>query len=128
METTMVMIDACVFIDYFRSKNKEDSFLTKLTKGSHKCCTSAVAKYEVLAGAHEKDMSEWQQIFDKIAVFAFDDSTIDMARKIFRQLKRNNKLVGISDILIAATAIVNDLPLATLNRYHCARIQDLRLA
>jgi predicted nucleic acid-binding protein len=122
-----VVIDACVFIDYFRSKNKENSFLTKLTRQSRKCCVSAIAKYEVLAGAHEKDMDEWHEIFCKITVFTFDDTTIGMARMIYRQLKQENKFIGHNDILIAATAIINDLPLATFNRNHFERIRGLRL-
>jgi len=121
------MIDACVSIDYFRSKNKENSFLTKLIQGSCKCCTSSIAKYEVLAGALDRDMPEWEHIFDKIAVFAFDDATILTARNIHRQLRRDNKLIDLGDILIAATAIANDLPLATFNRKHFERIKDLRL-
>ena len=123
----MVMIDACVFIDYFRSKNKENTFLAKLTRGSRKCCTSAVAKYEVLVGADEKDLDEWRRIFDKITVFAFGDATINSARMIYRQLKQESKLISLGDILIAATAIANDLPLATFNRSHFERIRDLRL-
>jgi len=122
-----VVIDACVFIDYFRSRNKEDSLLTKLTRQSRRCYVSAIAKYEVLAGAHEKDMDEWRRIFSKITVFAFDDSTIDVARMVYRQLKQENKLIDHNDILIAATAIANDLPLATFNRKHFERIRGLRL-
>jgi len=127
METTTVMVDACVFIDYFRSKNKESTYLIRLTRQWQKLCVSAVAKYEVLSGTHERDMPEWDQIFGKITVFAFDDSTIMTARDVYRQLKRENKLIDIGDILIAATAIANDLPLATLNRKHFERIRGLRL-
>ena len=127
METTMVMIDACVFIDYFRSKNKKSTFFAEFAQGSYKRCTSAIAKYEVLAGADEKDLDEWRRIFDKITVFAFGDATINSARMIYRQLKRESKLISLGDILIAATAIANDLPLATFNRSHFERIRDLRL-
>jgi predicted nucleic acid-binding protein len=127
METTGILIDACVFIDYFRSKIKENTLLAKITKGSHKCYTSAVAKYEVLAGAYERDMLEWQQIFGKITVLAFDDSTIMTARDVYRQLKQDSKLIDLGDILIAATAIAYDLPLATFNRKHFERIRDLLL-
>ena len=53
--------------------------------------------------------------------------TIDFARMIYRQLKRENKLIDIADILIAATAMVNDFPLATFNRNHFERIRGLRI-
>jgi len=127
METTEILIDACLFIEHFRSKNKEGTLLTKLDEQSQTLYVSAIAKYEVLAGAHERDMSEWYHLFDNVIVLAFDDVTIDFARKIYRQLKHENKLIDTSDILIAATAMANDLPLATLNQNHFERIRGLQM-
>jgi predicted nucleic acid-binding protein len=46
---------------------------------------------------------------------------------IYRQLKRESKLIDTTDILIAATAMANDLPLATLNRNHFERIRGLQM-
>ena len=121
------MIETCVFIDHFRSKNKENTFLSGLIRQWRKCCVSAVAKYEVLAEANERDMGEWQRIFGKIIVFPFNDMAVDAARMIYRQLRQENKFIGLGDILIAATAIAGDLPLATFNRNHFERIRGLRL-
>ena len=47
------------------------------------------------------------------------------AVKIFKQLKHENKLIEIPDILIGSTAIVNKIKLATLNRKHFERIEGL---
>ena len=127
METTGVLIDACVFIEHFRSKNKDNTLFAKLIRQRRKLSVSAVAKYEVLAGAHERDMPEWQRVFEDVTVLPFDDSTAMSGRGIYQQLKRDSKLIDIGDILVAATAIANDLPLATLNRKHFERIRDLRL-
>ena len=124
---TAVVIDACVFIEHFRSKNKEGSLLTKLNRQWGKLYVSAVANYEVFIGAHERDMNEWRKIFENVTVLAFDDATVATACDIYRQLKQENKLVGLGDILIAATAIANDLPLATFNRNHFERIRDLQM-
>jgi predicted nucleic acid-binding protein len=121
-----VVVDTCVFVKHWRSKNKADTLLTKLLQQQN-VYVSAVAKYEVLAGAGEKDMREWYQIFEGVAVLAFDDAAVDMARMIFRQLKQENKIISLGDILIAATAMANDIPLATLNRNHFERIRGLRM-
>ena len=127
MEITKILIDACVLIEHFRSKKKENTLFEKFLQQRQRLYVSAVAKYEVLSGTYERDLSEWQRIFENITVLAFDDTTIMTARDVYRQLKQDRKLIDTSDILIAATAIVNDLPLATLNRHHFERIQDLRL-
>jgi tRNA(fMet)-specific endonuclease VapC len=123
---TAVVIDACIFIKHWRSKNRADTLLTELLQ--HRTAyVSAVAKYEVLIGADEREMDEWYQIFEDIIVLPFDDVAVDVARMIFRQLKQENKQIDISDILIAATAIANDYPLATFNRNHFERVRGLRL-
>ena len=126
MEVTVV-VDSCVFIEYFRSKNKESTLLSKLNQQRRILYVSAVAKYEVLSGAGDETLNEWRQIFENVTVLMFDDSIVMTARGICRQLKQDNKLIDLGDILIAATAIANDLPLATFNRKHFERIQDLRL-
>ena len=123
-----VVVDSCVFIEYFRSKNKANTLLSMLYQQQRELFVSAIAKYEVLSGVHERDLPEWQRVFENIAVLAFDDSIILTARDVYRPLRRESKLVSLGDLLIAATAIANDMPLATLNRNHFERIQDLRLA
>jgi len=49
------------------------------------------------------------------------------AAKIFQHLKRQSKTIELRDILIAATAMVNSLPIVTLNRKHYERIEGLQL-
>jgi predicted nucleic acid-binding protein len=123
-----VVVDADVFIKHWRSKNKKETLLAKLIQQRRKICVSAVAKYEVFIGAKAEDLNEWKQIFRNVTVFAFDYTAIETARNVYLQLKRENKMIDISDILIASTAMANGLPLATLNRSHFERIRGLRLA
>ena len=122
-----VVIDADVFIKHWRAQNKRGTLLTQLDQQYERLCVSAVAKYEVFVGVDEKDRDEWEMLFNRVTVLAFDDATIETARSVFLQLRRENKMIDISDILIASTAMVNDLPLATLNRDHFERIRGLRL-
>jgi predicted nucleic acid-binding protein len=126
MEDT-AMIDACVFIEYFRAFGRRKTYYSELLVRYPNLCVSSIAKYEVLCGAMDGDMAFWESCFRQITVLSFDGSTITMARDIYRQLKRENKLIDTADILIAATAMENDLPLATLNRKHFERIRGLRI-
>jgi predicted nucleic acid-binding protein len=88
---------------------------------------STIVKYEVLCGANDDQLDYWKTFFDDIEILAFDCTIADTARQVFRQLKRNRCLIGLADILIAATAITNNLPLATLNHKHFERIDKLQL-
>jgi predicted nucleic acid-binding protein len=46
---------------------------------------------------------------------------------IYKQLKQQNKLIDIPDIMIAGTAMQNEVPLATLNRNHFERVNGLEI-
>ncbi|MDX2247190.1 MAG: type II toxin-antitoxin system VapC family toxin [Bacteroidia bacterium] len=67
------------------------------------------------------------KFFSQISVLPFDSETDAFAVKIFKQLKTRNKLIDIPDILIAATAVKNNMKLATINRKHFDRVGDLEL-
>jgi len=56
-----------------------------------------------------------------------DDKCANEAARIVKQLKSKNQIIEIPDILIGATAIANELPLATLNKKHFERIENLIL-
>lgn len=52
---------------------------------------------------------------------------IDIAGDIVRNLRKENKIIGIADILIASTAISHQLKLSTLNLKDFGRIKDLEI-
>jgi predicted nucleic acid-binding protein len=58
---------------------------------------------------------------------AFDTSAAKVAVELNKELKRKRKLIDIADLFIAATAIANNLPFATLNKKHFDRIDGLSI-
>ena len=57
----------------------------------------------------------------------FDETVAKVAVDINRDLKRKRKLIAIPDLFIAATAMANNLPFATLNKKHFDRIDKLNI-
>jgi tRNA(fMet)-specific endonuclease VapC len=57
----------------------------------------------------------------------FDKTVAKRAVDLNKELKRKRKLIDTADLFIAATAIANNLPFATLNRKHFDRIDGLTL-
>jgi predicted nucleic acid-binding protein len=51
-----------------------------------------------------------------------------IASEIYIDLKSKNHLIPAPDIFIAATAIKNEMQLATLNQGHFSRIKHLKMA
>jgi predicted nucleic acid-binding protein len=126
MESKMV-IDSCVFIDYFRTRNRSISLLQRLLENDPDVFVSVIAKYEVLCGSKNTDSFFWQETFRMFVILPVDEAIIKIGCQIYQQLKRDRCLIDMADILIAATAIVNELPLATINYNHFVRIDKLQL-
>ncbi|MDR0705820.1 MAG: type II toxin-antitoxin system VapC family toxin [Planctomycetaceae bacterium] len=122
-----ITYDSSLFIDHFRSRNKDNTWFCRLSLIYDEILISTIVKYEILCGASDEQLEYWKRILDGIEVLAFDCTIVDAACQIYRQLKQSGCLIGLPDILIAATAITNNLPLATLNRKHFERIDKLRL-
>ena len=77
---------------------------------------SVTTKLEIGVGIARGQEEFWNEVFDKLTIIPLNEVEIDKATEIFSQLREANKISGLQDILIAATAIVNDLELATLNQ------------
>jgi predicted nucleic acid-binding protein len=63
----------------------------------------------------------------KTQVLAFDKDVVKVAVDLNRSLKKKRKQIEMADLFIAATAIDNKLPLATLNIKQFDRIDGLEL-
>jgi tRNA(fMet)-specific endonuclease VapC len=69
----------------------------------------------------------WNNFLQKTEVLPFDKVVAKVAVDINRDLKTKRKQIAIPDLFIAATAIANNLPFATLNRKHFDRIDNLNV-
>lgn len=70
---------------------------------------------EILLGANDSQTDFRKSFFDQVQVLSFDQKPAIIAAQICKQLKTQNKLIAIADILIASIALNKQAPLATLN-------------
>ena len=63
--------------------------------------------------------------FAEIVVYPFDSETSQIAAKLDKNLKNKRIQIDIPDLFIAATAIKNNVTIATLNQKHFERIDGL---
>jgi len=127
MENAVICLDTSVLIDYYRKKNKSKTLFFRLTERYSIFTVSAVTEYELYLGNSQEQNIFWDDFFSRITVLSFDTRVVKRAVSIHRQLKQQNKLIDIPDIIIAGTALQNNIPLATLNRKHFERINGLRI-
>jgi len=127
MENTIICLDTSILIDYYRKKDKSKSLFFRLTEKYALFTVSAITKYELYIGNSKEQDDFWDNFFSQITVLPFDTKTAKKAVEIYKQLKRDNKLIEVPDILIAGTVLQNNLPLATLNKKHFERIKGLQI-
>ena len=121
-----ILIDTSIMIDHFRKKNKEESFLYKLSK-ENTLFLSAISKFEFLVGAKQYQINQIERIIEAFYILSFNSYVANIACDIAKRLKTKNQVLEFRDIFIAATAVANNIPLSTLNIKHFERIDDLEL-
>ena len=127
MEEKIICLDTSVLIDYFRKVNKSKSFLYELTKEYDLFAVSVITEYEIYYDSNDDQDLYWDEFFSKIVSLPYNSETNRVTTKIERELKRKNKKIDKPDLMIAGTAIANNMKLATLNVKHFERIDELEL-
>lgn len=123
----MVLIDTGILIEYFRKQDKTQTLLYDLAGKHSVIYVSAITKFEIWVGNRPAQNQFWQTLFSTLQTIPFGDLEAEKAGKIQQNLLKLNRQIGISDVLIGATALVHDLPVATLNTKHFSRIDGLQL-
>jgi tRNA(fMet)-specific endonuclease VapC len=127
MANKIILVDTSILIDLFRKSVKANSTLIALVKQDYNYCISAITEYEIYTGALLGQLGFWNNFLQKTEVLPFDKKAANVAVEINTQLKRNRKQIAIPDLFIAATAMANGLPFATLNKKHFERIDQLEI-
>lgn len=127
MEPRTILLDTSIFIDHFRKQDKSRSTLFSLFP-DYELFTSTVVEFELLAGATDSSKRlDTEALLSLCTILPVSSMVARKSAEIYQQLRAKNQLIGMGDILIAATGIVHDLPIKTLNTKHFERIPTLKL-
>ena len=127
MADKKLMVDSTILIDYFRKTDKANSKLVSHFRNYEHLYISSVTEFEVVNGATEQHLKFWDGMLARFTILDFDSNAARQAAKIVAQLKTKRKTIDKPDLFIAATALVNNLTLDTLNIKHFTHIENLNL-
>ncbi len=127
MADKIVLLDTSILIDYYRKTDKRNSVWMKLIDEGCEFAISVITKYELYSGANQIQNDFWNSILQTITVFPFNENCVDTAIQLQHSLKRKRKQLDIADLFIAATTITYNLPVATLNKKHFDRVDNLTM-
>ena len=120
-----MVIDSSIFIEHLRAKDKTQTTLANLSLDSTPYVT-AVTWYELYMGATTP--SKWSDVdnlLNPLPILFFDNVVASKAALIYQDLQKIYQTIDHRDIFIAATALVHNLPLKTLNIRHFNKIPNL---
>ncbi len=118
-----VALDASVCIALFKDSQFAQSFAQSFR--DQKPYLPTVAAFELLLRSHSLDTVE--SFLNRTELLGFNEAAARKAAEIFKELKSAGNIIGSNDVFIAATAIVNNCALATLNTEDFSRIKGLKL-
>ncbi len=122
-----MVADTGIFIEHLRAKDKLSTTLYKISESTD-IYVSAVTVYELYMGATNKDKERDVMIItENFTVLPFTDTVAQKAAELYHKLRLSNQMIEFRDIFIAATCIVHELPIVTLNKKHFKRIDGLKI-
>lgn len=127
MEHRKVLIDTSVIIDHLRKRDKPKSMLFTIAD-RFDLFVSSITVFELYAGAtDERKKKDIENIISTAEVIPFSTDIAKEAGELYISLKKENRILEIRDIFIAATAATFNIPIVTLNRDHFERIKKIEL-
>lgn len=123
----MILLDTSVLIELFRTKDKGKTLFYKLAKKEQVFAISSITHYEILIGSNDMQNEFWDNLFSALVIIPFDALCSTSAVNIYKDLKSKSKMIELADLAIAATALANNIELATLNTKHFSHIKDLKI-
>ncbi|RZF59786.1 type II toxin-antitoxin system VapC family toxin [Sphingobacterium corticibacterium] len=122
-----MVADTGIFIEHLRAKDKLSTTLYKIADGTE-IYLSSVTLYELHMGAITPEkVKDVEIITESFVTLPFTDQIAQKAAEIYHVLRKRNQMIEFRDIFIAATCLVHDLSIVTLNKKHFKRIDNLKV-
>lgn len=125
----MFLLDTCIWIPFLKGRWGIQEHVQQV--GVSNCFLSELVVAELLIGAYKtgreaefRDIRALRSVFETLPV---SYAVLDRYAQLRASLETQGSRLDNIDLLIAATALANDLTLVTHNTRHFSRIPDLKL-
>ncbi|MBX3001854.1 MAG: PIN domain-containing protein [Caldilineaceae bacterium] len=128
---TPVLIDTDTFINLLRKRHPIPGIAQQHISAFGQLMISTISFYEARRGLTLArviaQVQQLQLIEPHLTLLPVDRAVAESCANLYVDLQRKNALLPDADLLVAATALVYNLTLATSNQRHFGRIPKLRL-
>ena len=126
-----VLVDSDILSFYIKKYPKVVSEGQNYLRQNQLFTFSIITRFEILRGIKVKNATKQLQFFNFFCrnneIIELDDKIINRAADVYADLHKRGQLILDADILIAATALENNLAIVTNNERHFNRITGLRI-
>ncbi len=124
----MVILDTNIIIDHLR-RSSNDSLLSKLSKNysREEIGISVISLQELYEGNSTTSPTKENQMMAIIAQLNVLPYDVDVARLSGKIARDSKNVIDLADAAIAATTIISEGELCTLNTKHFQNIPNLKL-
>ncbi|MDR8394375.1 type II toxin-antitoxin system VapC family toxin [Aliifodinibius sp. S!AR15-10] len=118
-----IVVDTDVIIDFLRGTELGVTFFRTY---NFEPVISSVTITELYVGIRDDETTQIEKMLQSYVTIEVSGEIARMGEKIRNEFYKSHG-TGVIDSIIAATALSNDLPLATLNQKHYPMLKDLIL-
>ena len=129
----MYLLDTNILSELIRRKPNAHLMGRLGSEPAHTLFTSCICIMELRFGSALREDFEifWQkiskEIISRVSILPLDEKEVLVAGDILAGLRKAGQIIGLEDVLIAASAITNQYTVVTANTRHFSRIAGLRV-
>lgn len=122
----MILVDTDVLIANLRGIDAARAWLRHARTQTGRLAVSVVTNAEIVGGMRSPERREVTRLLNSLRPIPVTDMIAHRAGELRRRYRRSHSAIGLVDYLIAATALLHGLELATLNIKHFPMFADLK--
>jgi len=127
LDTGRVLIDTSIIVGYLRRKEKENTLLYNLCQAYDELFVSSVTVFEVFYGCDPEHEAAISRLLEGFSVIPFDADIARFASAEYRRLRYAGGYIEVRELVVGATSIVKQIPLATLNAPAFRLLSDIKI-
>lgn len=121
----MILVDTDVLIANLRGVGTAQEWLRQTRAQTGRLAVSVLTNAEIVGGMRSPERREVTRLLNSVRPLPVTDTIAHRAGELRRRYRRSHAAIGLVDYLIAATALVHGLELATLNTKHFPMFDNL---
>jgi predicted nucleic acid-binding protein len=121
----VILVDSDVLIASLRGVDSAHIWLLKARTEQGRLAVSVVTVAEIIGGMRSPQRREVNRLLSALHTVPITEAIAHRAGEFRRSYRRSHSSIGIADYLVAATADLHGLPLATLNVRHFPMFEGL---